>query len=393
MPESVGAWIGAALGGAAVGVLLTWLVLRARIARLEGERDAQREAAGRAEQLPSLLAPLKAGIEQSAQLLAQVEQRRAEHYGAVRERLDAVSQVSEALRGETAALVQALRLPQVRGQWGEMQLRRVVELAGMLEHCDFETQHTVQGESGVQRPDLVVRLSGGRTIVVDAKAPLAAYLDALTASDAAARRTLLAQHAQQVRAHVQALAQKRYWAQFTDAPEFVVLFLPGEAFFAAALEADPSLLDAGAAQRVLLATPTTLIALLRAAAVGWREERLALGAAELRTLGQELHQRLATMAAHFDDVGAALGRAVEAYNRTVGSLERQVLVSARRFEALGAGGSKPLTTPDAITGERPRVVAEPRSSAAVGAPAEPRLAGEARSSSAAPDVPPAPTPP
>jgi DNA recombination protein RmuC len=339
----------AAIGGVLVGALITWLILRARVARLEGERDGHRAAAARADDLSTLLAPMRAGIEQSARSLAELDARRAEQFGAVTERLDAVSNVSAALRSETHALVQALRAPQVRGHWGEMQLRRVVELAGMLDQCDFVTQATVSDESGTRRPDLVVRLAGGRSIVVDAKAPLSAYLDALAATDAATREARLEQHAKQVRAQVQQLAQKRYWTQFTDAPEFVVLFLPGEAFFAAALDADPSLLDFGADQRVLLATPVTLIALLRAAAMGWREARLADGAAEVSAIGRELHQRLSVMTEHFSDVGAALGKAVEAYNRTIGSLDRQVLVSARRLEALGAGSSRSVEEPTAVT--------------------------------------------
>jgi DNA recombination protein RmuC len=329
--------------------VLTWLILRARVARLEGERDGHRAAAARADDLSTLLGPMRAGIEQSARSLAELDARRAEQFGAVTERLDAVSNVSAALRSETHALVQALRSPQVRGHWGEMQLRRVVELAGMLDQCDFVTQATVSDESGTRRPDLVVRLAGGRSIVVDAKAPLSAYLDAMAATDSASRESRLEQHAKQVRAQVQALAQKRYWAQFADAPEFVVLFLPGEAFFAAALDADPSLLDFGADQRVLLATPVTLIALLRAAAMGWREARLADGAAEVSAIGRELHQRLSVMTEHFSDVGAALSKAVEAYNRTIGSLDRQVLVSARRLEALGAGSSRSVDEPTAVT--------------------------------------------
>jgi DNA recombination protein RmuC len=351
-------WPLVALAGAVVGAMVAWLVLRARVARLEGERDAERALAARTAPLPALLAPLEAQLGQAADLLARLDQRRGEHYGALAERLDLVTQASEALRAETRALGTALRAPQVRGQWGELQLRRTVELAGMLEHCDFVTQATVRDESTALRPDLLVRLAGGRTVVVDAKAPLAAWLEAVSATDETARRALLARHAQQVRAHVQLLAQKRYWAQFPEAPEFVVLFLPGEALFAAALEADPALLDAGAEQRVLLATPTTLIALLRAAAWGWREERLARGAAEVSALGRELHERLAVMSAHFGAVGESLGRAVEAYNRTLASLEARVLTSARRFEALGAASPRSLDPAEPVTAA-PRRVGEP----------------------------------
>ena len=218
------------------------------------------------------------------------------------------------------------------------------ELAGMLAYCDFEPQVTVRNEDGVQRPDLVVRLPGGRQLVVDAKAPLAAYLEASDAADDRVRATHLAAHASQLRTHVQRLAAKKYWAQFTDTPEFVVLFLPGEAFFSAALEADPALLEVALSERVLLATPTTLIALLKAAAYGWRQERVTADAAQVIALGRELQERLSAFDAQLGEIGKGLQRAVFAYNRAVGSLESRVLVSARKLADLQEGGA-PLDTP------------------------------------------------
>ncbi len=240
-------------------------------------------------------------------------------------------QVGE-LQRETRSLSTALRRPQVRGRWGELHLRRAVELAGLVDRCDFAEQ--VSLADGTRRPDLVVTLAGGRQVVVDAKVPLDAYLDATSSEDDGVRREALARHARQLRTHVDALAAKSYWRALPETPEFVVLFVPAESFLAAALETDGSLLDYAAGRQVVLATPTTLIALLRTVAHGWRHEALADQAREIHRLGQELHERLGTMSSHLDDVGRALTRAVGAYNQAMGSLESRVMVSARRFGAL-----------------------------------------------------------
>ncbi len=359
-------WLAA---GVLLGALGAWLVVRrvarADVARATSEAEARAKAGEMAlrEQLArheaeaaltarhgnvaELLAPVRDTLARYDEALAQLGRAQAMVAGQIGERLDAVVSSGESLRRETQQLSQALRAPTVRGQWGELQLRRVCELAGMLAYCDFEPQVTVRTEEGVQRPDLIVRLPGDRRLVVDAKAPLSAYLEAVGASDERLRAARLAEHAAQVKAHVQKLAAKRYWAQFEDAPDFVVLFLPGEAFFAAALDADPSLLEAALGERVLLATPTTLIALLKAAAYGWRQERVAADAAQVATLGRELHERLAVFDDQLVELGRGLQRAVLAYNRALGSLESRVLVSARKLGAL-SGVNTPLASPPPV---------------------------------------------
>jgi DNA recombination protein RmuC len=249
---------------------------------------------------------------------------------------------------QTANLTQALRAPQVRGRWGEIQLRRVVELAGMVQHVDFTEQTTVRTEDGRLRPDVLVRLPAGRLIVIDAKTPLKAYLESLETADEAARLRKIQEHATQVRTHLLRLAEKNYWRQFEQAPEFVVCFLPGETFFSAALEQDPALIETGAQQRVILATPTTLIALLKAVAYGWQQERVAESAQEVSELGRQLYERLATMTDHFARLGDSLAGSVKNYNQTLASLESRVLATARKFEDLGAAGPKPLRNVDPV---------------------------------------------
>jgi DNA recombination protein RmuC len=260
--------------------------------------------------------------------LQQLERDRMRARGALDEQL-------RALGAQTRALASALRQPHTRGRWGELQLRRVVELAGMTAHCDFVEQPTVAGEHGPLRPDLVVQLPGGKQVVVDAKAPLHAFLDASEASDEATRTQQLAAHARLLREHVRRLSAKAYWDRFASAPEFVVLFLPGEHLYSAALEADPALLEQGARQSVLIATPTTLIALLRAVAYGWQQERVAEDARAVAQLGRELQRRLETFAEHLQRVGARLRGAVGAYNDAVGSFEQRVLPGARRLAEHG----------------------------------------------------------
>jgi DNA recombination protein RmuC len=305
-------------------------------------RDARTAATADIEQrkaaIEHLLAPMAKTLGDVDRELREAERRRAEAGAQLLQRIASLDTAGQDLRAQTGKLVDALKRPGVRGRWGELQLKRVVELAGMVQHCDFEEQHTVTNGDGDRRmrPDVIVRLPGGKHVVIDAKAPLDAYLKALEAPDEGGRQALLCEHARQVRTHVLQLSAKGYAAHVHPSPDFVVMFLPGEMFFSAALEQDPELIEFGVDQHVVPASPTTLIALLRAVAYGWQQEAMEENARKISDLGRQLHEAIRSLGNHFDTLGARLKSSLEAYNSAVGSLEGNVLVKARKFKELQA---------------------------------------------------------
>jgi DNA recombination protein RmuC len=341
------------LAGVALGTLVGLLFARGRASGHDAaisERALESRAADQA--------VVRESLDRLHDQMRDLEQHRVSWQSQLKQQVDEVRHSTESLRRETSSLSTALRRPQVRGRWGELHLRRAVEISGMVARCDFDEQVTVRNDDGLLRPDLVVNLAGGKHVVVDAKVPLDAFLDATSADDDEERDAHLTRHARQLRQHVDVLASKSYWRNLPATPEFVVLFVPGDSFLSAALEAEPSLLEYAATQKVVLASPTTLIALLRTVAYAWTQQALADKAREIHELGRELHDRLGTMGGHLDRLGRSLTAAVGSYNKAVGSLETRVLVSARKFNELEVGDAD-LTAPEVVSeAARPLTAAE-----------------------------------
>ena len=306
------------------------------------QEKAKRELSEREKAVENLVKPIRDALEASQRQISELEKARSEAYGGIKNQLEEMQSSQKWLAQETQNLVKALRRPEVRGRWGEITLRRLVELAGMVEHCDFVEQVHTASDSQVIRPDMIVKMPDARHLVVDVKTPLDAYLEAVEAKDDAQRKLGLERHAKNVRSHIRALSTKAYWEQFEESPEFVILFIPGDQFLSAALAEEPDLIEYALSRQIILATPTSFVALLKAVAYGWRQLSLADNAREIRILAEDLYGRLATFVTHMNRVGRQLASSVENYNKAVGSLERKVLPGARKFTELGVQGSKEI---------------------------------------------------
>ena len=323
------------------------------------QERAKRELGEREQAVENLVRPIREALKQSQQQIAELEKSRSEAYGSIRAQLESMQTSQQSLAQETQNLVKALRRPEVRGRWGEITLKRLVELAGMVEHCDFYEQVHTSADERFIRPDMVVRMPDNRELVVDVKTPLDAYLEAVEAKDDAQRELGLKRHARNVREHIRKLSSKAYWEQFSQSPEFVILFIPGDQFLSAALNEEPDLIENALSQHIILATPTSFVALLKAVAYGWRQLALADNAEEIRRLAEDLYGRLGTFVGHLGRVGKQLQSRVENYNRAVGSLERKVLPGARKFVELGIHPKKELETIEPIE-SLPRELVEPQ---------------------------------
>jgi DNA recombination protein RmuC len=338
----------------------TFLKLAHETLGIQTER-AKGDLAAREQAIDNLVKPVRDALARAERQLQELDQSRRETHGSISAQLEALAASQHALSAETRNLVSALRRPEVRGQWGEITLRRLVELAGMVEHCDFVSQSHQVTETGAVRPDMIVHLPESRDLVIDVKTPLDAYLEATEAGSEAERRGALERHASIVASRIRELASKSYWSQFERSPQFVILFIPGDQFLSAALAERPALLDEALRQNIILATPTSLVALLKAIAYGWQQTALTENAAEIRGLAVQLYERITTFTSHLSGVGKALGDSVRAFNSSVGSLERMVLPSARRFTDLGVQPRQPLVPPKPIE-DLPRDVSAPGSS-------------------------------
>ncbi len=322
------------------------------------QERAKRELGNREQAVENLVKPIREALTQSQRQISELEKARSEAYGSIRSQLETMQIGQKSLAQETQNLVNALRRPEVRGRWGEITLRRLVELAGMVEHCDFQEQVHSSGDDASIRPDMIVRMPDQRELVVDVKTPLDAYLEAVEAKDDAQRQLGLKRHARNVREHIRKLASKSYWQQFSKSPEFVILFIPGDQFLSAALNEDPDLIESALSQHIILATPTSFVALLKAVAYGWRQLALADNAEEIRKLAEDLYGRLSTFVGHMNKVGRQLASSVENYNRAVGSLERKVLPGARKFVELGIHPKKHIEPVEPLE-SLPRTIVDP----------------------------------